>query len=489
MRAAGAAIIGVLAASAAGAVALLLFWDHGGRVELPGPAAAAPRPASVPEPGDMTRMDPEIAAAVSEAQAALRADPADAVRWRRLALVYDANETYDLARPCYERAVELLPSDGRSWYDLAVVRGELGDTRGAVEAVRRLVAITPSYGPAHWRIGFWLLEEGDASGAEAAFEESRRIDAGDSAAWIGLARARLHRGADAEAVVVLRELIDQDIGNADYAHQLLARALRRLDRPQEAEAASLAGIGSSFVTADPWRQEVRAGRAGLTARIRRASSLVAEGRADEGVALMQELRRQYPDEVSIATALGTTLRKAGRGDESIRGLEDAVALRETYYPAHLELARSLAAAARGGDRGLEDRAIAHLDRAIALNETLAPAHGLRGELLFARGDIEAAVRSFGEAARSEPGNTAWLYRAAVGRCQLGEWNEAVEALMVVTGRDPDSVAALHLLGVAQMSLGRLEDAERALGRAADLAPDDQAVQAALRQVRRRKVGP
>ncbi len=491
MRAARFAVIGVLAAAAAGGVALRVLRDRGGGPDRAEPAAVAPPAAGLPAPDDMESMDPEIAAAVSGALDEVRAGPADAARWRRLALVYDGNDLHDLARRCYERAVELVPSDKRSWYDLALMRAEVGDIAGAMSAVQRVIAIDPFYAPAHWRLGFWLLEEGDAAGAEAAFEESRRIDPEDSAAWIGLARARLHREADEEAAAVLRELIDRDLGNAACAQQLLARALRRLGRMDEAEAAAIAGAGSPFVTSDPWRKEVRAGRAGLTAEIRRASSLVADGRAAEGVALMEDLRRRYPDEVSIATAFGTTLRKAGRLDESVGALETAVAMRETYYPAHLELARTLAAAARGGERGrqLEDRALAHLDRAIELNETLAGAHGLRGELLFARGDVAGAVRSFEQAARSEPANTAWLYRAAVGQCQLGEWDAAVEALLVVTARDPDSVAALHLLGVAQSSLGRLDEAEKTLNRAALLAPDDPAVQAALRQIGRRRGGP
>lgn len=468
------------------------WWVAGARRSIePGAEAAASSPAP-PVPANFDLIDGEIADLVRRAVAQVTAGPDDPDRWRALGVVYDANDLDVEAAACYERAVALRPSDGVGWYHLAVVRDGLGSSAPAIEAMRRAVDLAPTYAPARWRLGFMLLDAGDPDAAEAAFRAATRLDPEDDTAWIGLARTQLRQGADRAALDILMRLTSSGSVHEAYADHLAATALRRLGRADEAESAALRGSGAPFTLTDPWRDEVDRARAGLTWRILEAAALVAAGRADEGIALMETLQGRHPDEVAILTALGSSYTSVDRHDDAVRVLESALEIRPSYYPAHLTLARALTAkAALPGAPDVEALrldALEHVDRALALNPTLSQAHGLRGDLMMTRQDYTEAAASYGEAARAAGADTRWLSRAALAHMRAEQWAEAVAALTVVTRRDPEAAMAHRLLGVAQMQLGDLDAAEATLHRAVELDPMDPALNAALAELRRRRSG-
>lgn len=448
----------------------------------PRSAALVPLPAF-----DASVLDPDIAEAIAQAREGVVTDPNDGRAWRYLAAVYDANDLAEVARQCYENAIRLEPADERSWYDLAVVRADLGDRRGAIFAVQRTIELSPGYPAARWRLGFWLLQRGDLDDAEAAFSAATRIDAEHAIALIGMGRVWLQREAYQEAADVLGPVAAAGGRNAHHASQLLARAYRHLGRIEEADAAALRGLGAGLVDNDPWRTELEQYRAGLTTTMREAGQLLRQGRKDKAVALMEQLRRQHPRWVGVLTALGTTYRSAGRHDQSVRVLQEVLAIDSSYYPAHLEIARTYARmsgtvpAADG--RRLQDRAMLHLDRAVELNPTYAAAHALRGDLFAARQDHARALASYRDAVRCDSTNPMLVYQVAQTHFQLEQWAEAADALEIVTRRAPSTAQAFHLLGIARLKLGQLPQAETALLRADILAPENPATIAALRQVR------
>ncbi len=469
----------------AGAVILgITAWWAARRAEAPAglvsaataPVPVAPVPAS-PVPAALGAIDPEIADRIAEATAGVESDPRDPAAWRRLAMTCDANDLFDRARACYQRAVELDPSDPRTWFLLGCAADRCFDPEAAATSFRRSIALRDGAAPQR-RLGFVLLELGDDGGAESAFSAALRRDPADDAARIGLARVRLQRGEAEAAARILEGIAESRSPNASYARQLLARAWRQLGRIEDAETAALQGAGAVLVDDDPWRREVEGLRAGLTWRVEQAAKLCDEGRHDEAVALVEGLLRDRPGEVAVLTAAGAVYLAAGRRDESIAVLERALALRPGYYPAHLEIARAWSA----GDPG-DDRALAHVDEALALDPGLGAAHGLRGTLLKARGDAPGAAAAFVAAARLDPANATWMYRAAASLIQVARWQEAADILLTLTRREPGAARAWALLGEAQMNLGKLDDADASLKRAAAIAPTEPMVHEALRKLR------
>ncbi|HEU4711534.1 MAG TPA: tetratricopeptide repeat protein [Pyrinomonadaceae bacterium] len=70
----------------------------------------------------------------------------------------------------YERAVSLSPNDYRFWMALGTAREQAGDSAKAEEALRRAVALAPSYAYPHWYLGNHLLRN---ARYDEAFRELR----------------------------------------------------------------------------------------------------------------------------------------------------------------------------------------------------------------------------------------------------------------------------------------------------------------------------
>ena len=70
----------------------------------------------------------------------------------------------------YERAVSLSPNDYRFWMALGTAREQSGDSAKAEEALKRAVALAPSYSYPHWYLGNLMLRNGRY---EEAFKELR----------------------------------------------------------------------------------------------------------------------------------------------------------------------------------------------------------------------------------------------------------------------------------------------------------------------------
>ena len=474
-----------LAAVAVASIGAAWWWA--GRGEPPqdtpftDPVVRAPKP---PLPPNLDDFRPGMAATIRRVLVKVSASPDDAAAWRELAVLYDAHHLYELAEQGYERAVQLDESAARSWYGLAYVRGELGDLEGACAAMDHVRSLHEDLIPAHFLVGLWQLELGDLEAAEAAFQQAAAIDEQDSVSRIGLARLSLRRQQWERAVELLEPIAFGDENNARYARQLLGRAYRGLGREEDAAAASVGGVGAGLDLQDSWRREVEQSRMFVYSTVAEADRLLARRRPDEAVALIDELWEQRPVEVALLKAMAITYRNAGRLDDSAAVLTDALSQRPTYYPAHLEMARTLAA--------MEDRAeeaLAHLDRALELNSTYAAAHALRGELLLRQGALADAAAAYHEAARCEPAGVQYRYEAALTEMRLGRWDVAAGDLEVITKRSPSEARVFRQLGIAYLNLDRVQDAESALMRALELAPSDPQTRAALRRLGMRKRAP
>ena len=471
-------------------VAVAAWWWRADHVVVEPPAE--PSGPEIPAPHRIDQLDPEIARLVRQALGRVAEAPGDASRWRGLAVIYDANALDDLAIRCYGRVLELNPNDVRSWYDQAVSLGEAGRFDLALGSMARAVSLQGGHAPAHWRMGLWRLGQGDLDRAEAAFEAAAAADPTDPVATIGLARVALQRGRWSDARRLLRPIADGKGPNAPYARQLLARAVLRLGLADEARTLAMSGMGAGLVREDPWRQEVIKGRAGLSTRLRTVKRLSTAGRNDEALALIEQLRSAYAGEVAVLTAIGTSYRTMGRLDESAELLGEAVEERPSYYPARLELARTLAARSRRQPgRAAADRAGAldQVAHAIRLNPSLAVAHALRGDILLTGGLNADAAAAFGEALRCDPTSPTFAYRAGLANLRMSRWTAAADAFETATGLDPLAAPAFHMLGVARMNLGRFDLAEQALRRAVNLAPTNRDFQQTLRRLQSGRAAP
>lgn len=107
------------------------------------------------------------------AQMAVSMAPDDPLTHWRIAQV--ANKILPLDQQAqaiaeYEKAVALAPNDYRFWMSLGTAYGRSGDSAKAEQALRKAVALAPSYAYPHWYLGNLLLRNGRY---DDAFDELR----------------------------------------------------------------------------------------------------------------------------------------------------------------------------------------------------------------------------------------------------------------------------------------------------------------------------
>jgi tetratricopeptide (TPR) repeat protein len=396
-------------------------------------AIRGPAPPRPPVPASIDTMEPGVAEAIRQALDGLNHSPRDSDRWFALGLTYEGNEIVPEALECHERAAHLDPSNPRPLYHAALLRANLGDMDGAIAAMERMTGLEARYAPAWWRLGQWRLERGELDAAAAAFERAARADPHDPGGAFGLARVELARGYPARCIEIVQPLAAGAGQHARHANMILARALQREGRVDEAAAALARGGGAEPELADPWQQEALIQGRGIGALLNRALAIASAGNLTLAMDLLLDLRRRVPGDPAILNNIGILHRLAGRLDESDAVLREAIALRPEFAPARFSLAATLAAqagqAARPDQQApLRRQAMEQLDAALRANPAMAEAYAMRSELLEAGGDDGGALAAIEEAVRREPGNPWWVLRAALLHLRAGRLAEAESGL-------------------------------------------------------------
>ena len=80
-----------------------------------------------------------------------------------------------MARVELERAVTVLPNDGRAWFVLGLVCEDLRDASGAIRAYRRSIEAQPDIPEAHVNLGLNLQNSGDLDAAMDSYRRAMRL--------------------------------------------------------------------------------------------------------------------------------------------------------------------------------------------------------------------------------------------------------------------------------------------------------------------------
>lgn len=444
-------------------------------------AREAPPP---PLPADMAGFDTEIVERIQARVRLLESDRGDAARWRNLGMTYHAHDQIDLAGECYRQSLALAPQEARTQFYLALAEQRKGEIGEAIAGMRRVAKLDPSYLPARWRLGLWLLEDGDVAAARATLEEALPLARDDRSVHQALARAYLQSGTADRAAELLENWLD-DHPEDRFGRFLLGTAYRRLGRAEEARRQLGLSEGAQPSWTDPWSEELAAERVGFPARLAAATGLLDSdpGRA---VAKLEELRSERPGNVTVLINLGIGYRRLGGYQPSVAALREAVRLEPARGLARFHLALTLAelaarAETREAGARLMAEALEQTERVVELQPTSPKSHAVRGELLARAGRPEEAVESYALAVR-EPQDPAWLLRLGGLLCQLGRWQEAVPVLASYLERRDADAEGLFLLGVAQANAGRPEAARASLEQALLASPGEPRVLRALDQL-------
>ena len=184
-------------------------------------------------------------------------------------------------------------------------------------------------------------------------------------------------------------------------------------------------VGEEYAGRRDVAHEARARRARRpAARAPRSQALRQDGKADQGIAVLQDVVQKHADDAAAYVALAQGYSDANRGAQAIKVLQDA----QTRFPDepldHLRARRVLDKQKKFAD------AEAAFRQLIAQDPKNAPALNYLGYMLAERGErldesvslLERALESIRTTARS---STAWAGRTTTG--QTGSGRRAAQA--------------------------------------------------------------
>jgi spermidine synthase len=202
----------------------------------------------------------------------------------------------------------------------------------------------------------------------------------------------------------------------------------------------------------------------------RAEDLLAAGKRQEFMSLLQEALRRNPERVKARNNLGGALLQDGRAEEAIREFRLALAVRPDYASAHNNLGSALASTGRF------DEAVQHYRSAVTIEPDKASTHYDLARALVSSGVLEEAAVHYRRCIELKPEFTQAHFDLGALLHQAGRTNDALARFRNVLDIDPDWTQALT--AVAAILISRPEpgqddtaEAIRLTERAARLTDD------------------
>jgi len=194
-------------------------------------------------------------------------------------------------------------------------------------------------------------------------------------------------------------------------------------------------------------------------------------------ALMRARLRKYPGDFVANANLGALLQSAGRLDEAVRHLQDAVSARPDHPAARNNLGTALLASGRLSD------AIAAFTEVVRKSPEYLQARYNLGNALMAAERPTEAIAQFEYVLNRTPQDAAALSDLGSALAMTGRVAEARRALERSLELNPANAKAHYNLGLIAAQGGRLADAEAHFERALAIDPSDPDFAQALAQAR------
>ena len=261
---------------------------------------------------------------VDEAEHALKeivaALPQSGQAYYRLGRLYQSQSRMPEALAAFSASSERAVFIGRdSLYEtIAALRVAEGEFDGAIAAYRLQLQANPNNAPAHRRLGDLYAQVGRSGEALAEFAASLSINPGDADAHASRAQTllRLSRFADAEAAARMAVALRPDHQAAQYA---LGTALIRTERM--AEGVTVLNEFERLQAATRARNDAAWQIKLLTDQAREQA---ARNEYEAAADLLRRAAAYAPADGSIPLAAGALLMKAGKFDDAIPLLKNAL---------------------------------------------------------------------------------------------------------------------------------------------------------------------
>ncbi|MGH9870646.1 MAG: protein kinase domain-containing protein [Candidatus Polarisedimenticolia bacterium] len=392
--------------------------------------------------------------AARAAESLSRVSDAEAARIRGVQARLTGN--VEAAQSAYTKLVELMPNSADAHLDLAEMREEGGDLKGAEESLRRVVALDPKHARALYALGRVLAKRGHMADAMTQLTQALELhvqggnDEGRAAALNGLGMVTRMQGRADESLRFYQDSLE---------------IRRRLD-DRRGEAVALRNIALVQFEVGRYDEAVRNTRASvdITAaigdRTGQAESYLALGDIQQGAGHPVEAQEAFQESLKIVRDLGNETLLA----RSLSALGFINSVQGRYAEAGMFTQEALAKRRAIGDKGELLRALIDL-----------------GAIEQVQGRYEQAIKYADEARRiaQDIGEKAGLLvvggNLAIIHEDQGDYGAALallsetEALAREMDAKPQLAVLLAYTGSVRVRLGDVEGAGRVLAEAIPLA--------------------
>jgi tetratricopeptide (TPR) repeat protein len=413
----------------------------------------------------------------------------------------------DEAAAALRKAIDLDPTSAEPHAELAALYARADRARDAVEAAEAAIKVNPKNREANRILGSVLqayaaqrqpIKPGDdvkAYGARAivALEIARGDGNGDLSIDLGLARLYLERDRHADAIPLLRRIVNEQPQFSE-ASVLLAEAQEATGAPEAAieTLTALLDYQPQFFRGrvqlaelyDRQRQWAEAAAAWaavqkLNARntevmARRATSLLNGGRPAEARDVLREALKLAANDVRLSFMMAQAQRDAG-------DLEGAEATARALQAAHPNDVRTTYLLAQMLDaRGRHQEIVDLLKPEIARQRANKAKPGQIGLLLGAQGlalvqlkQYDEALAVYKEAIAVSPDDTAVMFQFGAALDRAGKRADAQKVFRDLIAKDPLDANALNYLGYMLAEQGTsLDEAVMLIQRALKVDPNN-----------------
>ncbi len=395
----------------------------------------------------------EIREEVSAAYKAATENPNDPDKSGRLGMILYANEQYEFAEPCFQRAHVLGSKDGRWVYYLGRTQANLGKHNAAVVSLREALKGSPGYLPAQEKLGECLLETGEADESLKVFRDILEKNPSDAAAHYGMGRVLVSKHQTAEAIEHLVKACEL-FPRFGAAHFALARAFRDsgdLDKAQEQLSLYQKDRLAWPLTPDPMLSELLDLKTGASAHLRKGIDLAEAGQL-----------KAAAKEHELALAGDPTLVQAHIHLIRIYGMLGDPGKAESNYRAAVQLDPNLVESYYNygvlllGQQKYED-AMAAFRRAIAVNPSHADSQNNLAYLLMSSGKLEEAAEHYRAAIAIRPDHRGAHFNLGRILVHQGKLQEAIkEFLQTLEPDDDEAPRCTYALAAAYARAGNRE---------------------------------
>lgn len=423
-------------------------------------------PREIPERPDLTGKLPALVSALAEAESKARTETKNPRAIGELGRLYHANHWNAEAARCYALARRLEPKNPRWVYlqaDALLATGTPGD---APKLLEETVALAPTYGAAHLRLGNLEFKSGDFDAASAHFREALANGADSSHATFGLARIAVERAQWKEAGELLGRVLRFD-PEFSSAVRLLANVRAQEGRHAESDSmlAVARGMGRFVPARDPWVDSLLTVCYDTDFLLAMADRSIKQGDMQTAASLFGHAMEIDPRNAKVHQLLAKKLYRAGRPNEAIASLRRAIDLDPESADARVELGFYL------GAQNQPAEAERVLREAIALAPESDRAYSELGARLDQQGRRAEAVAAIERSLAINPRSAEALvqlgfilYQSGQKADALGRWNAALEV-------DPRFAKAHFGLGIDARDRGDAAAAAAQFQQAVRANPD------------------